>query len=181
MTLIDAANIAERVLENRLAPLGLSCPQQQLLERLLAAKGPLTASMLASLLLHETHTVSGLLNRLEARGLITRAESKEDRRTVFVSLTPAGREAAAKGRRVVQKALRELGADLGGRYAEDVLDAVTLMRYIGFKVAGIRMDMRREALRRSKGLPPLATQNFSYATSFRSALGWPADFRVFAK
>jgi DNA-binding MarR family transcriptional regulator len=65
MTLVDAANVAQRGLEKRLSHLQLSVAQQRILAMVYFAKEPLTPSMLAALLLQETHSVSGLLNRLE--------------------------------------------------------------------------------------------------------------------
>ena len=38
-------------------------------------------------------TITGILHRLEKRGLILRTPSEEDKRSVFVQITPAGRQA----------------------------------------------------------------------------------------
>ncbi len=45
----------------------------------------------------ERSTLSGLVDRAEARGLLRRVSCAEDRRAVEVELTPAGRELAARG------------------------------------------------------------------------------------
>ena len=94
MTLVDAANVAQRGLEKRLSHLKLSVAQQRILALVYFAKENLTPSMLAALLLQETHSVSGLLNRLEDRDLITRTRDRQDRRVVWVGLTPDGRKVA---------------------------------------------------------------------------------------
>src|SRR4030065_242484 len=92
MTLIDAANIAQRGLEKRLSHLNLSVAQERILALVYFAKENLTPSMLAALLLQETHSVSGLLNRLEDRDLITRTRDRQDRRVGWGELTAARRQ-----------------------------------------------------------------------------------------
>ena len=57
-----------------------SMPQRQLLEKMGLARA----------------TLSELLTRLEEKGLVERARSKEDRRAIIVSLTKKGEAAASK-------------------------------------------------------------------------------------
>src|SRR6187397_413896 len=108
MTLVDAGNVAQRGLEKRLNHLKLSVAQQRILALVYFAAEPLTPSMLAALLLQETHSVSGLLNRLEDRELITRARDKRDRRVVWVALTNEGRKIAEESIKIVRDLSREL-------------------------------------------------------------------------
>ena len=49
---------------------------------------------LAALLACDNSNVTGLVDRLEARGLVTRQPSPEDRRVKHIVLTDAGRDAA---------------------------------------------------------------------------------------
>lgn len=56
------------------------------------AAGPLCASALARDVSLSKATVTGILDRLEARGFIRRSRSTDDRRRILVDLTPAGRE-----------------------------------------------------------------------------------------
>jgi DNA-binding MarR family transcriptional regulator len=51
---------------------------------------PLPMSRLARILSCDASNVTGLVDRLEARGLVTRQPSPEDRRVRVVRLTPAG-------------------------------------------------------------------------------------------
>jgi len=148
MTLIDAGNVAQRGLEKRLAHLKLSVAQQRILALVYFAKESLTPSMLAALLLQETHSVSGLLNRLEDRELITRTRDRQDRRVVWVGLTPQGRKVAEEAINIVLAMSRELDPVLRGPKAPDMVDVVRKVRDQGFKIAGVREDIRREALRR---------------------------------
>jgi MarR family transcriptional regulator, organic hydroperoxide resistance regulator len=148
MTLVDAGNVAQRGLEKRLGHLKLSVAQQRILALVYFADESLTPSMLAALLLQETHSVSGLLNRLEDRDLISRTRDRQDRRVVWVSLTEAGKKVAEEAISIVVGMSNELDPVLRGPKAGDMVDVVRKVRDMGFKIAGVREDIRREALRR---------------------------------
>ena len=151
MTLIDAGNVAQRGLEKRLTHLKLSVAQQRILALVYFAKENLTPSMLAALLLQETHSVSGLLNRLEDRDLVTRTRDKQDRRVVWVGLTADGRKVAEEAIEIAIDMSKEFEAVLKGPKSSDMVDVVRQVRDMGFKIAGVREDIRREALKRVWG------------------------------
>ena len=71
----------------------------------LAASGPLTVGEQAAHLRLGKATVTELVDRLEARGLVARMRDERDRRRVFVWLTDAGRERAAAHPRVLEDEL----------------------------------------------------------------------------
>ena len=148
MVLVDTANIIQRGLEKRLSHLKLSVAQQRILTLAYFAKEMLTPSMLSALLLQETHSVSGLLNRLEDRDLITRTRDRRDRRVVWVGLTPTGREVAEEAAKIVLAMAAELDPVLRGPKSEEMLAVVSQARDTGFKIAGVRESVRQEALRR---------------------------------
>lgn len=151
MNLVDAANVAQRGLEKRLGHLRLSVAQQRILAMVYFAKEPLTPSMLAGLLLQETHSVSGLLNRLEDRDLITRTRDRQDRRVVWVGLTPEGKKVAEEAIQIALDMAREFRGVLSGPKTEELMDMVQQVRDLGFRIAGIREEVRREALKRVWG------------------------------
>lgn len=73
---------------------GITPQQHQLL---LAIKGTpqgraVSVSELADRLQVEKHSMVGLINRTEAQGLVRREQGEDDRRQVFIHLTPAGAE-----------------------------------------------------------------------------------------
>jgi DNA-binding MarR family transcriptional regulator len=78
-----------------LSPLGLTYPQY-LVMMALWESGPLAVKALSERLHLDSGTLSPLLKRLEAAGLILRARSKEDERGVIVSPTKAGQALRAK-------------------------------------------------------------------------------------
>lgn len=151
MTLVDAANVAQRGLEKRLGHLKLSVAQERILALVYFAKENLTPSMLAGLLLQETHSVSGLLNRLEDRDLITRTRDKQDRRVVWVGLTPKGRKVAEEAIQISLDMTREFKNIFAGSNTEPLIEMVRQVRDHGFRIAGVREDVRKEALRRVWG------------------------------
>jgi DNA-binding MarR family transcriptional regulator len=73
----------------------LTVPQLVCL-RQLVLNGPSTPGDIARKVFLSQATVTGILDRLEAHGLIRRKRSSPDRRRVIVRLTDAGHELAAK-------------------------------------------------------------------------------------
>lgn len=70
--------------------------------KILAATAPLRVSELARQMYLSPATVVGILDRLEAKKLVTRERCKEDRRAVDLCLTEIGQEVVAKAPEVAQ-------------------------------------------------------------------------------
>ncbi len=151
MVLVDTANVVQRGLEKRLSHLKLSVAQQRILTLVYFAYETLTPTMLAALLLQETHSVSGLLNSLEDRYLITLTGDRKDRRVIWVELTPAGREISEEATRIVLAMASELDPVLRGPKSEEMLAVLSQTRDTGFKIAGVQEGVRQGALRRVWG------------------------------
>jgi DNA-binding MarR family transcriptional regulator len=82
--------MAQRVkVGGELARLGLSFAQAHAL-RLLDPEEPLPMSALAERLFCDASNVTGIADRLEARGLVRRQSSEGDRRVKALTITPAG-------------------------------------------------------------------------------------------
>lgn len=77
--------------KERIKPHGLNMTEFAILE-LLLHKGMQNAQHIGERILLTSGSVTYVVNALEKRGLVTRAECKEDRRVVYVDLTPAGRD-----------------------------------------------------------------------------------------
>jgi DNA-binding MarR family transcriptional regulator len=88
-----------RVYKPLLDKLGLTYAQYLVMLVLWAEDG-LTVSDIGARVMLESNTLTPLLKRLEAQGLITRARDKADERQVRVHLTAAGRKLAANAREV---------------------------------------------------------------------------------
>ena len=84
---------------------GLSSPQLWAL-RILAAEPDLSLGELAERMYAHPSTVSGIVDRLEERGMARRAVHGEDRRTLRLNLTRRGRAALGRSPSPVQIGLR---------------------------------------------------------------------------
>lgn len=88
--LIYSTNLAlNQVYRQLLAPLGLTYPQY-LVMLVLWEKDQLTVSDIGERLFLESSTLTPLLKKLEAAGLITRKRSSQDERQVIITLTAQG-------------------------------------------------------------------------------------------
>lgn len=89
--------------------------------------GPCTVGQLSRVFGHKGATLTGLLDRLEKRGLLTRGPNPKDRRSWLVRTTPKGRGVVRKlARRVVDTecALRSTVADRDYEAFLRVIDAI---------------------------------------------------------
>ena len=80
---------------------GLTGPQLWTL-KILLRDGPVTPNQLAVALAVDQSSVSSLLRRLEAKGLISRTRMAEDQRSVRIELTSPGRDLALRAPEAAQ-------------------------------------------------------------------------------
>lgn len=95
--------------EKRAAALDITKPQYHVLSRLWKSDGVL-ASVIAKDVRITVSTMTGVLDRLEAKGYIRRAPSATDRRAVEIWLTAEGR--------AMQKPLLKIIADINAKALE---------------------------------------------------------------
>lgn len=65
--------------------------------------GPLPPSQIAKHMLVKSSTVTGVVDRLEQKGLVERMRNSPDRRVIMIQLTPAGREVAKRAPPLIQQ------------------------------------------------------------------------------
>ncbi|MBI4299667.1 MAG: winged helix-turn-helix transcriptional regulator [Chloroflexi bacterium] len=75
---------------------GLSASQYITLFMVCSAKHPVKQADLGPWLFQEQNTISGLVSRMEKKGLIRRERSREDRRQVLIGPTAVGHELVRK-------------------------------------------------------------------------------------
>ena len=93
---VYAAGLAfNRLYKNLLDGFNLTYPQFLVLV-VLQQGGPMTVSAVGEALFLESNTLTPLLKRMEASGLVTRMRDKVDERVVQISLTKAGAKLANK-------------------------------------------------------------------------------------
>lgn len=103
-----ASRALTRAYRPLLEPLGLTYPQFLVMQSLWEAEAlnppenftPPTVGALGERLALDSGTLSPLLKRLEAAGLVARERSRQDEREVAVLLTPVGRELKARASHV---------------------------------------------------------------------------------
>ena len=105
-----------------LEPMGLTHPQY-LVMLALWEESPLRVADLAQRLSLEPATLSPLLKRLEAGGMVVRGRDPKDERALAVSLTPRGADARRQAERVPAAIMERLGMDVGE--LSDLRDTLT--------------------------------------------------------
>ena len=114
-----------------LAQCDVTSPQLVCLH-MLAAKGRLTSRTLAEKIHVNPSTLVGILDRLEAKKLVTRCRNQEDRRAVYVELTREGMAFVVKAPSPLQSALvgrlRRLHRNDQRRLADSLEEVVELMQ-----------------------------------------------------
>ncbi len=83
----------ERAREIELERFGLSTVEAAVLHALETTNEPVTPAKLSRWLYREPHTMSGLLNRMESKGLVKKSKDLDKRNLVRVTLTKKGEQA----------------------------------------------------------------------------------------
>jgi len=121
-----AAHLVGVHIEQAVVAVGVTQAEAHILAEL-ARVGPATVGALHERFGHRRSTLTSVLDRLQGRGYVARQQQPEDRRSLLVSLTPAGREAAgvvvdALDR--LERSLRNQVGDRGMREVHRVLEAL---------------------------------------------------------
>lgn len=103
---------------------GLTGPQLIVLRTVAAATGPLTVGQLAERINLSQATVTPILDRLERKQLIRRSRGLDDKRKVFISLTPPGRRTLADAPTLLQKHFVSAFGQLGSEEQTRILEAL---------------------------------------------------------
>jgi MarR family transcriptional regulator, organic hydroperoxide resistance regulator len=105
-----------------LEPMGLTHPQYLVMLALWEAE-PLRVNEIADRLSLEPATLSPLLKRLEAGGLVTRRRDPDDERAVAITLTTAGRRLRKRAERIPPSVVARLGIEISE--LEELRDRLT--------------------------------------------------------
>jgi DNA-binding MarR family transcriptional regulator len=119
--LYAASNLLTRLYRPILSELGLTYPQY-LVMLVLWERSPQPMSALGEQLYLDSGTLTPLLKRMEAAGLVTRERDSVDERRVFIALTPKGEDLRAEAI-CIPRRLAE-GTGFTPQLAENVRTAV---------------------------------------------------------
>ncbi len=90
LSVVRTADVLFQRMAEVLKPFDLSSSQYNVLRILRGAKGPLACGQIAERMVNRDPDVTRLLDRMEARGLISRARHDQDRRVVKTQITSKG-------------------------------------------------------------------------------------------
>lgn len=129
---------AYKVTEKELRPLGLSPMEAAVMFVVNAADERATPAEISRWLFRESHSVSGLLDRMERRGLVKRNKDLQKKNLVRISLTEKAREIAESyaGPKAIHRilaALTDEQRDQLGECLQTLRD--TLLADLGFERA----------------------------------------------
>lgn len=99
LKVVQTYNECSATMSQRLAPLGLSLLEHEVLMNLLSSCD-LTQRELSQRCFSAKSGISMLVSRFEAKGLISRHQSKKDKRAWSLALTEKGKAAAGQAREV---------------------------------------------------------------------------------
>ena len=123
--LYSATHAMQHAYKPLLEAFGLTYPQYLVLVALWGSDGQ-TVGQLGQALQLESNTLTPLLKRMEAQGLVARARDAKDERQVRVSLSTAGREMQARAAGIPGCILERSGMSLAGLTA--LRDQVNALR-----------------------------------------------------
>ncbi|MDB5659281.1 MAG: putative transcriptional regulator protein MarR family [Cypionkella sp.] len=124
-SLYSATHAMQHAYKPMLEALGLTYPQYLVLVSLWGEDGQ-TVGQLGQALQLESNTLTPLLKRLEAQGLVARARDSRDERQVRVSLTGVGRDMQARAADIPGCILEKSGMTLAALTA--LRDQVNALR-----------------------------------------------------
>lgn len=116
---ISALNVRNQIERSVLDALGLSWAGFVTLWVVMVWKNPEARQLAAETGLAKA-TLSGVLNTLEAAKLITRKQSKDDKRIVLVALTAKGQKLIEKALPAVNQSAKEITAQVGKENLRDL-------------------------------------------------------------
>ena len=133
-----------KLLERRFYHLGVSASQARVLAVLHFAKKPMKPSLVATLLFQETQSITGILQRIEARGWVQRSPAPNDRRAVGLELTEKGHEVTREIVKISDELYDELfGAALTSAESKQLEAALKKVRSLGFRLPETDFKLRR--------------------------------------
>jgi len=87
--------------------------------------GPIALSQIARKIMVNSSTLTGIIDRLENKGLVARTRTSQDRRVITIELTPAGRDLAENAPPPIQMKIVEGLKQLEEEEREQIIQALS--------------------------------------------------------
>jgi DNA-binding MarR family transcriptional regulator len=131
----NVLSMAKRQLVNEISTFSLTGPQFSVLRCLQQNQNPQSMSQLTRECSAVMPTMTGIIKRLEARGLVARKRDQNDRRLLFINITPEGQrlveaithercEGTNKFLKTLSRDERRFMIDLLQRYRDYMIDSL---------------------------------------------------------
>lgn len=124
--LYSANHALNRTYRGLLEPLGLTYPQYLVMVVLWAAEEPVSLKTIGAQINLDSGTLTPLLKRMQAAGLVTRTRNPEDERETLIGVTEAGRALQSRAAHVPDAIVEALGMRIDALAA--LRDQVTALR-----------------------------------------------------
>lgn len=129
VALILTTDLVLRRLAAAIEPSGITHQQYNVLRILRGSHPePLPTLEIAARMIEQTPGITRLVDRLEAKGLVTRERGSDDRRCVYCAITPAGVELLARLERPVRQVAKTAFAGLDEAKQRRLLAALDAVR-----------------------------------------------------
>ncbi len=128
LSIIRTADLIQQCTLAVLKPFEISGPQYNVLRILRGAREDLSCSQIAERMVSRDPDMTRLLDRMEARGLISRARGKQDRRVVKARITAEGMSVLKQLDPLISEHHRRQFLGFGERKLNQLLDLMDQVR-----------------------------------------------------
>ena len=120
--------LARRQMQAALAVYNLTPPQYAVMKTIDSCQNSITVTALAEATHQVMPTITGILNRLEERALVIRRRSPTDRRTLLVSVTPAGAAILSEFSQTIRVGVKSLLSEISPADRQHLLRAIRTLK-----------------------------------------------------
>ena len=129
-----------RVTEKELAKVGLTPEKAKVLWLCHDYPPPLTPAEISRLLFRKSHSVAGLIDRMERDGLVRRVPKRKGHPFTEIQLTEKGQEMVTPAKDMIVRLISELMSPLADEEVEQLQAALTKLR--GHILERLRLDLK---------------------------------------
>ncbi|NLI93187.1 MAG: MarR family transcriptional regulator [Peptococcaceae bacterium] len=123
----EIRSLIDKCLKNKLDLGDFTVPQTMIIYNL-AHNGKMKISELSEKMGLTNSTVSGIVDRLEDHGVVSRQRSTEDRRVVFVNLTPEHQAKHENMDANLDKYFEDILEDIPPQQMDSIIESLTILK-----------------------------------------------------